>query len=29
MDLSRETLLELHRRMVRILTFEEQAGKLQ
>lgn len=29
MDLSRETLLELHRRMVRIRTFEEQAGKLQ
>ncbi len=29
MDVSRETLLDLHRRMVRIRTFEEQAGKLQ
>lgn len=29
MDISRETLLDLHRRMVRIRTFEEQAGKLQ
>jgi pyruvate dehydrogenase E1 component alpha subunit len=29
MDISRETLLDLHNRMVRIRTFEEQAGKLQ
>jgi pyruvate dehydrogenase E1 component alpha subunit len=29
MDISRDTLLDLHRRMVRIRTFEEQAGKLQ
>jgi TPP-dependent pyruvate/acetoin dehydrogenase alpha subunit len=29
MDVSRETLLDLHHRMVRIRTFEEQAGKLQ
>jgi len=28
MDISRETLLDMHRRMVRIRTFEEQAGKL-
>lgn len=29
MDVSSETLLDLHLRMVRIRTFEEQAGKLQ
>lgn len=29
MDISREVLLDLHRRMVRIRHFEEEAGKLQ
>ena len=28
MEISRETLLDMHRRMVRIRTFEEEAGKL-
>jgi len=28
MDISREVLLDIHRRMVRIRTFEEEAGKL-